>query len=530
VSAGLHTVHVRVNDAATDQPTPCRIRFTDAAGTYYAPLGRLTKFATGDNEDVGGNLLLYPGKIAYAYIDGTCEIRLPAGTLTVEIHKGPEYRPLRQEFHLPAGKLALRFVLERWTDLRRERWYSGDIRAHALTPHAALLEGAAEDLAVVNLLARVSSVYGEDWNFNWHSEGDDPTNLPEPPVHTWPAIENILSFSGQRPALEMPGHMVVVNTYNRHEVLGHLGLLNCHRVVYPLRCDDTEEFADWTLSDWCDQCHRKKGLVVGVCDACDRRGEELADVILEKIDALEAYWQFPDESAWHPLFSAGVRFAIVGGSGKIWNTRQLGKPRTYARLREGEELTYENWIEAVRAGRTFATEGPLLQLRVNGHDPGTALETEAGQRLRVSAAAQSLVPFDCLEVLANGTVVSSQRAGEELSTASLEGELELPEGGWIAARCRTTRKPRPGMFDKLFSPVETTAHTSPVFVRVKGKPVWVDPAQVEHVLDLLKKFLRQLHHCYGGDEPAHYREDLRGIFQAAENVLRRRLQQLPPEH
>ena len=56
--AGLHTVHVRVNDAGTGQPTPVRIRLTDAAGNYYPPLGRLAQFATGRGQDVGGNLLL----------------------------------------------------------------------------------------------------------------------------------------------------------------------------------------------------------------------------------------------------------------------------------------------------------------------------------------------------------------------------------------------------------------------------------------------------------------------------------------
>ena len=95
MSAHLHTVHVRVNDAATGQPTPVRLRVTDAQGTYYAPLGRLTKFALGANEDVGGNVLV--AGLPHAYIDGDCEIRLPAGPLFIEISKGPEYQTLRRE-------------------------------------------------------------------------------------------------------------------------------------------------------------------------------------------------------------------------------------------------------------------------------------------------------------------------------------------------------------------------------------------------------------------------------------------------
>jgi hypothetical protein len=523
VSAGLHTVHVRVNDAATGQPTPCRIRFTDAAGTYYAPLGRLTKFATGPNEDVGGNLLLYPEKIAYAYIDGTCEIRLPAGTLTVEIHKGPEYRPLRQEFHLAAGKLALRFVLERWTDLRRERWYSGDIRAHALTPHAALLEGAAEDLAVVNLLARVSAVYGEDWNFNWHTEGDDdPYPIPGPPVHEWPAIENILCFSGQRPALEMPGHMVVVNTYNVHSFLGRLGLLNCHRVVHPLRCGDSEDFADWTLADWCDQCHRKGGLIVGAEATNPGSREGLADLVLGRIDALAAEGYFDEDYEWPSLLSAGIRFAVVAGSGKQSNCMLLGDRRTYARLQEGEELSYKNWTEAVRAGRTFWTAGPLLNFWVNGRDPGSILELEpGGEPLQVRAEAQGLAPFDRLEVLANGDVVATARPTGEPCAAAIEQETTLPQGGWIAARCWSPYAL--GSWPKE----KTSAQTSPVYVQVRGLPAWVNAERVSYVRGLLNHALRMLLLRTKDYSPAsaRLRENLTGLFQAAQNILTKRLPQ-----
>src|SRR5262249_40298133 len=161
------------NDAGSGQPTPVRIRFNDSAGSYLAPFGRLTDFATAVGEDVGGNLLL-DGK-EFAFIDGGCEINLPAGTIAVSVRKGPEDRPLHQHTELAAGKMALRFTVERWIDLRAEGWYSGDTRAHFLSPHAALLEAAAEDLAVVNLLA-----------FQLDSK-------------KYPSVPGLLAFSGQQP-------------------------------------------------------------------------------------------------------------------------------------------------------------------------------------------------------------------------------------------------------------------------------------------------------------------------------------------
>src|SRR5579862_496088 len=80
-SNSMHTVHVRVNDAATKQPTPVRIHFRDADDNYFAPFGRLAEFSTDTGVDVGGNV--YYSYRKYAYIDGACEINLPSGPVTV---------------------------------------------------------------------------------------------------------------------------------------------------------------------------------------------------------------------------------------------------------------------------------------------------------------------------------------------------------------------------------------------------------------------------------------------------------------
>src|SRR5260370_4364006 len=222
----LHTVHVRVSDAATGQPTPVRIQFTDEKGTYYAPFGRLTEISTEVGFDVGGNLLL-EGK-RFAYIDGTCEIQLPAERIFIEVHKGPEYIACSEEISLSAGQMAIRLEIKRWCDLRLERWYSGDTMVAVISPHAALLEAQAEDLTIVNLLAI---------QFPWREK-------------IWCA-PNLLAFTRQQPTLDRGESMVVVNTHNLHPKLGSVSLLNCHRIVYPLRFGEPFTLDHWTLADWC---------------------------------------------------------------------------------------------------------------------------------------------------------------------------------------------------------------------------------------------------------------------------------------
>jgi hypothetical protein len=500
----MHTVHVRVNDAATGKPTPCRIRLTDVEGRYYAPLGRLAEFATGRNQDVGGNVLV--GLKPHAYIDGACEVRLPAGVIHVEVHKGPEYIPLRQQVVLGPGKLALRFAVERWADWRAQQWYSGDVRCHFLTPHAALLEAAAEDLAVVNLLAeecRVPGPYGKEF----------------------PAIPAILAFSGQRPALEVPGHLVAVNTHNAHPVLGHLGLLNCHRVVHPLRFGGPDGFDDWTLADWCDQCHRKAGLVVWTKTAHEaagfRFGEPLADLILGKVDAFEidAFEDSPFDVLpdWYALLNCGLRVPLAGGSGKDNNGVLLGSMRTYARLQPGEEFNYKNWIEAVRADRTFVSNGPLLSFGIDGREPGTTVQALAGSpTVRVRAEARSVVPFDRLEVIANGKVIAETGAAGSPTTTVLEADVPLPSSGWLAARCR-------GEHQLLHRPANQRvfAHTSPVYVQEEGAPAAVDAGAVNRFvaeLDRMLDWAAREARC----ENERQRERLAEVFRAARQELLRR--------
>jgi len=490
----LHTVHVRVNDAATGQPTPVRIRLTDAEGNYYPPLGRLAQFATGRGQDVGGNLLL--GAKQYAYIDGTCEVPLPAGPIRAEFCKGPEYRPQIVETQLAPGKLALRLSIERWTNLREQGWYSGDTRCHYLSPHAALLEGAAEDLAVVNVLAfqdRIKDQFGA----------------------SVPALPNILDFSGQQPALEMSGHLVAVNTHNTHPILGSLGLLNTHRVVYPLSFGGPDGADDWTLHDWCGQCHRKGGLVVWTRAWHEARdfplGEPLADLILGDVDAFEidffADSPFDVLSDWYGLLNCGFRVPLVGGSGKYSNGVALGSMRTYAQLPAAEELTYKRWIEAVRRGATFITNGPLLSLTLGSASPGQAVS--------VRAEARSIVPYDRLELIRNGEIIADAGPTGDLQTARVE--IEVTTGGWIAARCRGSH-----LLPQRPAPQRVFAHTSPVFFNVAEDKPRAEPTAARRFIGHLDKMLEWVANEARCPTEKH-RADLANVFTAARHELQRRL-------
>ncbi|HEY7326114.1 MAG TPA: CehA/McbA family metallohydrolase [Gemmataceae bacterium] len=484
------TVHIRVSDSTTGKPTPVRLRLLDAAGVCRMPFGRLTEFATAPGVDVGGQVRIDGDD--FAYIDGVCEVHLPAGPVHVEASKGPEYLALSREVVLGPGKIALRLTIERVLDWRPRGWYSGDGRVQELSPHAARLEGAAEGLDLVNLLA--------------HSrlpDGDQPA-----------AFVNLLAFSGMQPALD-GSPSIVVNTCNSHPVLGTVALLNCHRVVYPLRFGAPDGLDDWSIADWCDQCHRKKGLVVWPdlprLTEEQPQGEALAALLLGKIDAFEVCRLTGSLIDWYRLLDTSQRLPLVGSSGKNSNAVALGALRTYARLEPNQGFSYGAWIEAVRAGRTFVTKCPLLSLAVNGQEPGSVLSLpSAGQRARIEVEARSVSPFSRIECLYNGEVVAAGDTDGERRVAVIDAEVSIARSGWLAARC-------------LDSDGSSTicAHTSPVYAQVEGSPVRPDRDTMTPLLAVLDSSLSWVEREARCPTEKH-REQLLQTLQAARQELLRR--------
>jgi hypothetical protein len=468
-------VHVRVNDAATGRPTPVRVRWTAPDGRTLAPLGWLDRIPPGGRLS-GGNVVI-DGRL-YAATDGAFEIRLPAGPSEVEITKGPEYQLIRQAVRRNPGQIALRFTIERRRPL--DGWAAGDTRAFRLSPHAACLEGAAEGLAVVNVLA-----------------AKEPDGL----------IHGIAEFSGQAPAAERLGCRAVVNTQSRDAVWGTLSLLHCHRVVHPLDLAE-EGFEAYALLDCSRQCHRKGGLVVwpdfpGCAD--DGPGEAWADLVAGGVDAVEwaAGRDFAGEglARWYELLTAGFRVPLVGGSGKADGPGVLGAVRTYAQVGTGEPFTDRAWFEAVRAGRTFATAGPLLELDVGGAGPGGVLEPGTlppapAARVRARNAQGRL------ELVADGEPLGAVEVEEE---GSLEVALPLEKRpAWVAARC--------------WGGEGLAAHTSPVYLAWSGGAA---SARQRDALGALGRRLGELRERIARRAAGLKRDRLQAVVAEAEAVLSR---------
>src|SRR5262249_51831443 len=136
-----------------------------------------------------------------------------------------------------------------------------------------------------------------------------------------------------------------------------------------------------------------------------------------------------------------------------------GGDRVY--VHSGAPLSYERWIEGLKAGRSFVTNGPMLTFTVDDHEPGDVLKLGESPKIRVRASARSRFPLTKAEVIHNGKPIAAASLDADRLTATLDKELTLDRGGWLAFRTDG-----PGTPDTALSSLN--AHSNPVYIEVGG--------------------------------------------------------------
>jgi TolB protein len=210
------------------------------------------------------------------------------------------------------------------------------------------------------------------------------------------------------------------------------------------------------------------------------------DVALGKADYIEVVG-FSDHKAtaavWHRLLNLGFRLSAGAGTDAMANYASLRGPVGMNRvfLRTGGDTSAEALHKALRDGHTFASNGPLLALQVDGKNPGDTIELAAGTKLSFRAAMRSLAPLDHVEVLYNGRVVA-RYGKKDATTADLTGAIPVTTSGWILMRAWNDEP------DALIFDIYPYASTSPIYVSVGGQTA-KSPKDAEYFLRWIDRII-----------------------------------------
>jgi len=437
-------LRVSIIDQETGRGCQARCYLTDAADQPWSPSGAIT----------------YVKPLERHFIaSGEFQIALPPGRYTLRVERGTEYRPVTCEFEIhPADTHSEKLELLRWINMNARGWYSGDLHNHRDWPEMPALL-LAEDL---NLAPTLTT-----WLFGDHAMVSPPSAGTAAQAvrrvdatHAYSVFDT--EIEGRGPA---SGSVVLLGLRAPLDLSGFsLGAPNS---VYAELVHRQGGYVDAEKITWADSAALVAlgqidfaGLVYnsfsphGVepgwgVNPIDK--PEYATPAGTPLWAMDLYYMF---------LNCGFKLPVSAGTASGVKSTPLGYDRVYVRLLG--KFGYDEWLRALKAGRSFATNGPMLFLDVNGHEPGgaivlPAIAKKAAGRLKVHAETISLGNLDRLEIIWKGHIVKTVKANDNVQSLNADFEMDAQESGWFAARA----------FEQ---PTETVrfAHTSPVYVQVGG--------------------------------------------------------------
>ena len=446
----------------TGKPTPAMVRLEWILdGSERRPESALDLTRQFDSQGssrrglIGSRPMKLPGLAPgnYWIVPGRVDTMIPPGDWKVTILRGLEHLIVEDNIPIRSGETTQRaYRPQRWVKMADRGWYSGDDHVHARifsdTDVDRLVAWArAEDTHVLNILEM----------------GDHERTYFQQRAF------------GQSGRIQRGDTLLVPGQEDpRISNLGHTIALNIPQAVR-----DTSKYY---LHDWFyDRVHALGGLY-GYAHVNRKMFNIHRDLSLNipkgKVDFVELL-QFHNMGTelYYEFLNLGAKITASAGSDVPWGGT-VGEVRVYAYIRD-QMLSADQWFEAMEAGRTFVTNGPMLEFSVNGALPGDEIElTKESSEVSIKARSwghpNRLTPTR-LEIIRHGEVIRSVEPSSPSDTAlDLDFGLDPGWGCWLAAR--------------TYADNGSSAHTTPIYLSKPPLRFW----DHENVPEIIDRCLEQL--------------------------------------
>jgi len=235
--------------------------------------------------------------------------------------------------------------------------------------------------------------------------------------------------------------------------------------------------------DWVFERTRSQGALTGYAHLGElfngRRGLAL-DVPFGLVDFIEVLQGGRlNTEIWYSFLNLGYKVLPVGGADFPYFGPTLpGVERTYVKL--DAPFSADAWYAGFRRGHAYVTNGPLIELSINGRQMGDELHVTRGARLDVVADARlnpDVDKLDRAELVVLGDVSARESAGSS-DRIHMQKTLTADHSMWIAVRATGARQvPPQGQVQTLGA----VAHSAPIYVVVDEQPFWKTAAVAELV-------------------------------------------------
>ncbi|MFI4912225.1 MAG: CehA/McbA family metallohydrolase [Sedimentisphaeraceae bacterium JB056] len=433
-------------------------------------------------------------RLPFFYTDGSFELEVPSGEVTLTIERGYEYTLETKRITVEPGKTYdVSLGNSRFIDMKESGWYSGDTHIH----WAKNWWSEDEKLSLLAMVQRAEGLrVANNLTLYQYRPEDQGGSFVKPAQDSMGPVAQYCNSEY---------HIQMAEEYRNDNYYGHLNFLNIKHIVEPIAAGPgsggPKDAYEYPLNKSAiSECRRQGGISIEAHNLGPMHCSDVpVNVITGNTDSLD---QLMPEN-YYRFLDCGIRMPLTNGSDHP--ARPAGECRAYVKI-DGD-FTYQKWIDGIKAKRTFTTSGPLIFLTVNGMDIGQQMNADKGDKLLVMAKALSRHPIGKLQILSNTGEVLKEVTSSETS-AELTIEMNADESRWFVARCSANDNYY--VLDNY-----DAAHTSAIYVDVDGKKV-CNPDAVNFWIKLLQRHKDDIATKANYEKEIHRQEQIKYIDSAIE--------------
>jgi peptidoglycan/xylan/chitin deacetylase (PgdA/CDA1 family) len=484
-------VNATVVDAATEKPVSARVYLQGSDGRWHfaksaALQGHAVRYErrnaqTPEATEVHTTVSAHPFRF-----------EVPPGRYTLTVERGKEYFAATQAVEVAHEPVAVRVHLRRWIDMAARGWYAGDTHVHRALdelPSAQL----AEDVNVVLPMVQWTTAFEVPPNRSQlnlaTAFGSGPVTLDATHVydprnteyeifrvggrshtlgaflvmkHTTPFDLPAMPLAAIGAQARAQGALIDLEKHNWPWSMALIPILNVN--LFEL-ANNHHWRTVFGLRNWAQPAPPWMAL-----------GDQGTGLDTERS------WTHYGLRNYYALLNCGFRLQPTAGTANGVHPVPLGFSRVYVQLPQG--FSYPAWMDALAAGRSFVTTGPMLFARVEGQAPGHVFRASTPGAYRVEGEVLSETPLETLEIVtAPGTVHELRPANERTTSGAVQNRfstvLQLDRSSWLVVRCFESRPDGRMRF----------AHTAPWHVEVAARPLRPVRREAEWLLGRVREEL-----------------------------------------
>jgi hypothetical protein len=374
-------------------PVWTRLEVRDSTGKMYQPKVSIHE----EMKKTRGGKPFYLGSFI---VNGSADLEVPEAHYTIIAEHGTEYERAERQVDAPAS---VRIILKPWIRMRAKGWWSGDMHVHHSLEDAPGI-AQAEDLNFIVLANRGK----QDLMKHWPAEETEKVS-----DNYWMTLRNAED--------ERRGGSWIFNNLRAPLMLGREGGWFPQGLDYVRQARAQGVWFDIDMPFWWEV---PVMVALGHPDSIDILHNQFMQYGIDQSE----YWGRPRDrnkfpgwqgfvdysmELYYRYLNLGYKIPPSAGTGTGVMPNPAGYDRVYAKV-DGP-FTVDKWYQAIREGRSFVTNGPMLFVTYKN-----------GQ---IDVKAEAREPIDRIELVANGRII------ERIAASTARFHIDREKYSWCAVRC-----------------------------------------------------------------------------------------------